>query len=214
MARISKRKVFKCVCAISEERTYYIASSTIHWWKCTCKCNMESSAVFDGEMGQGLCHLHMRSVYFWHKHSGTYSGVFCYCFRNKGWEPLVKQTWRLPDPLTPNVGRPENIPDFLRCLQLHFSPQFFRSSFLFSTICWILESSCSLFEDRILALQRKTDSLFVKIKKWFTFLRSLFTYPSSSQSWPSLLLFLLFYCCFDVFLVSFVATFKVKVKVV
>lgn len=35
------------------------------------------------------------------------------------------------------------------------------SSILFSTIRWILERSCSLFEDGILALQRKTNSLLV-----------------------------------------------------
>jgi len=62
----------------------------------------------------------------------------------------------------PNVERPENLPDFYDVYSYIFSPKYLCLSLLFSTICWILESSCSLFEDGILALRRKTDSLFIK----------------------------------------------------
>lgn len=60
------------------------------------------------------------------------------------------------------MGDRKNIPRFLRCLQLRFFLHCcFCSSILFSTISGILEGSCRLFEDRILALQRKTHSLLV-----------------------------------------------------
>ena len=64
----------------------------------------------------------------------------------------------------------KNTPDFLRCLQLRFLPIVFCSSILFPTIRWILEGSCSLFEDGILTLQRKTNSLLVKSRNASLFL--------------------------------------------
>lgn len=117
-----------------------MASSTIHWGKYTCKSNMESSAVFEGAARwDGWDKNHVIYTCAVSTFNINIPAYFVGCFRDKGWKPLVKQTWGRPKCTKvngagisvfppPNVGRPEKHSWLFKMFTATF----------FSTVCFVL----------------------------------------------------------------------------